>query len=399
MKLSTDTALVILGLGAFLLLQASWASGAEPFPSNVDEPQKYWAYVGTYTGGPGKSQGIYRFDFDAITGQLTGRALAAETKNPSFLAIHPSRRFLYAVGELDNFQGKTSGAVSAFSIDPKTGDLTLLNQQPSGGAGPCHLVVDKAGKHVLAANYSGGSVCVLPIAGDGKLGTASAFRQHHGAGINKQRQEGPHAHSVNLDAANRFAVVADLGLDKVMIYKYDAGKGTLTPNSPPATDIEPGSGPRHFAFHPDGHHAYAINELTSTVTAMDYDADKGTLKPMQTVSTLPQGFAGDTTCAEVQVHPSGKFLYGSNRGHNSIAIFTVDEKTGRLAPAGHQTQDIKIPRNFVIDPTGNFCLVANQDGNSIVVFRVDPKTGQLTPTGQKVEVPMPVCIKVMQIGK
>src|SRR5262249_21803935 len=269
-------------------------------------------YVGTYTE-PGKSEGIYRFDLDASTGELKNQALAGEVKNPSFLAIHPSRQFLYAVGELDKFQGKNSGAVSAFSIDPKTGDLKLLNQQPSGGAGPCHLVVDKAGKHVLAANYSGGSVCVLPITGDGKLGTATAFQQHHGSSVNKQRQEGPHGHSVNLDASNKFAVVADLGLDKLMIYQYDAHKGTLTPNHPPATDIDPGSGPRHFAFHPDGRHAYAINELASTVTALEYDPEHGTLKPIQTVSTLPAGYTGETTCAEVQVHPSGKFLYGSNR--------------------------------------------------------------------------------------
>jgi 6-phosphogluconolactonase len=397
MKPFINTCKFLLALGAILMLRVGFAAGDEPQASSLQRPQKYWAYVGTYTA-PGKSQGIYHFDFDAATGELKNRALAGEVKNPSFLAIHPSRKFLYAVGELDKFQGKAGGAVTAFSIDPKTGDLTLLNQQSSGGAGPCHLVVDKAGKHVLAANYSGGSVCVMPISGDGKLGTATDFQQHHGSSVNKQRQEGPHAHSVNLDAANHFAIVADLGLDKVLIYKYDADKGSLSPNDPPATEIEPGSGPRHFAFHPDGHHAYAINELTSTVTALDYDAEKGTLKPIQTVSTLPQGYSGDTTCAEVQVHPSGKFLYGSNRGHNSIASFTIDEKTGRLTPSGHQGQDIKTPRNFAIDPTGNFCLVANQDADSIVVFRINQETGQLTPTGHKVTVAMPVCIKFMPSG-
>jgi 6-phosphogluconolactonase len=325
--------------------------------------------------------------------------LAAETNNPSFLAIHPNHRFLYAVGELGRFQGKNSGAISSFAIDPQTGELTPLNQQPSGGAGPCHLVVDKLGQHVLAANYSGGSVCVLPIEAEGRLGTATAFQQHHGSSVNKQRQEGPHAHSINTDAANRYAFVADLGLDKIMIYKYDPNKGTLAINDPPATDISAGSGPRHFAFHPSGRHAYVINELASTVTVMDYDSERGVLKPIQTISTLPKGFTGDTTCAEVQVHPSGKFLYGSNRGHNSIAVFTIDAGSGRLTAAGHQSQHIKTPRNFGIDPTGNFLLVANQDSNSIVVFRIDLKTGELTPTGNKVEVPMPVCVKMMPTPK
>lgn len=374
-------------LGAVLMIGSSLA--------DTTNPQKYWVYVGTYTGDPSDGKGIYRFEFDAATGRLTQRALAAETKNPSFLAIHPNHRFLYAVGELDRFLGKNSGAISAFAIDPKTGDLTLLNQQPSSGAGPCHLVVDKQGKHVLAANYSGGSVCVLSIEADGRLSPATAFQQHHGSSVNKQRQEGPHAHSVNLDAANRFAFVADLGLDKIMIYQFDAEKGALTPNDPPATEIAAGSGPRHFAFHPNARHAYVINELASTVTVMDYDSEGGVLKPVQTISTLPKGFAGDSTCAEVQVHPSGKFLYGSNRGHNSIAVFTIEADSGRLTAAGHQSQDIKIPRNFAIDPTGNFLLAANQDSNSIVVFRINRKTGELTSNGSKADLPMPVCVKMM----
>jgi 6-phosphogluconolactonase len=380
-----------------LLVTIAIMSAAMSF-ADSDKPQKFWVFVGTYTGGPHNSKGLYRFDFDPATGQLTHRALAAETKNPSFLAIHPNHRFLYAVGELDSFQGKKSGAISAFAIDPKSGDLKLLNQQPSGGAGPCHLIVDKDGKHVLAANYSGGSVCVLPIDAEGRLGKATAFIQHHGAGVNKQRQEAPHAHSINLDAANCFAVVADLGLDKVMVYKYDADKGTLTANDPPAADITSGSGPRHFAFHPDGRHAYVINELTSTVTAMDYDPERGVLKPMQTISTLPGDFRGETTCAEVQVHPSGKFLYGSNRGHDSIAVFAIDPETGRLTAAGHQAQDIKTPRNFGIDPRGSHLLVANQNSNSIVVFRINAQTGELKPTGIRVEVPMPVCVKMMPAG-
>jgi 6-phosphogluconolactonase len=383
---------ILCSIGCVLIF--SFGSGF----ADEAKPQKYWLYVGTYTGGAANSKGIYRFDFDAGTGELTNRALAAETKNPSFLAIHPNHRFLFAVGEVDSYQGKSGGAISAFSIDSRTGDLKLLYQQSSGGPGPCHLIVDKAGRHVLAANYSGGSVCVLPIASDGRLQVATAFQQHHGSSVNKQRQEKPHAHSINLDAANRFAVVTDLGLDKLMIYKYDPDKGTLKANDPPATNIAPGSGPRHFVFHPDGRHAYVINELASTVTALEFESDKGILKPIQTTPTLPTDFQGDSTCAEVQVHPSGKFLYGSNRGHDSIAIFTIDAETGRMKPIGHQSEGIKTPRNFAIDPTGTFLLVANQDSNSIVVFRIDPKTGNLTPSGSKVEVPMPVCLKIMGIG-
>ena len=233
----------------------------------------------------------------------------------------------------------------------------------------------------------------------GRLGPASAFIQHHGASVNKQRQEGPHAHSINLDPANRFAVVADLGLDKIMVYQYDAARGTLKANDPPSTEISAGSGPRHFAFHPDGRHAYVINELASTITAMNYDQERGVLKPIQTVSTLPRGFSGENTTAEVQVHPSGKFLYGSNRGHNSIAVFAIDAESGRLTAAGHQGQDIKTPRNFGIDPTGKYLLVANQDSNGMVVFRVNAQTGELAPTGTKVEVPMPVCVKMLPAGQ
>jgi 6-phosphogluconolactonase len=351
--------------------------------------QKLWVYVGTYTKKG--SKGIYRFDLNPASGQLTARALAAQTTDPSFLAIHPNQRLLYAVGELD---GKT-GAISAFAIDAKTGDLTFLNRQSSGGNGPCHLVVDLQGKNVLAANYGGGSVCVLPIQNGGKLGEATAFVQHAGSSVNKERQREPHAHSINLDAANRYAFVADLGLDKVLVYRFDAGKGTLSQNDPPAADIAPGSGPRHFAFHPNGKTAYVISELKNTVTALSYDAEHGVLKTLQSISTLPKAFKGTSYTAEVQVHPSGKFLYGSNRGHNSITIFAIDQETGKLKFVGNQGSQIKTPRNFGIDPTGKYLLVANQDSNSIVVFRIDAETGKLAPTGTVVEVPMPVCVKMM----
>ena len=357
----------------------------------AEKPDKLWVYIGTYTGG--KSKGIYRCALDVATGKLSEPTLAAETVNPTFLAIHPSNHSLYAVGEIGNFGGEKSGAVNAFRLDPKSGALKPLNAKPSGGAGPCHVIVDRQGKNVLVANYGGGSASVLRIEADGRLGERTAFTQHDGKGSDPARQEAPHAHSINLDAANRFAVVADLGLDKVFVYRFDADKGSLEKNDPSFVALAPKSGPRHFAFHPNGRYAYVINEMANTVTAMKYDAEQGSLKKIQTISTLPEGYKGATWTAEVQVHPSGKFLYGSNRGHNSIAIFTIDEKTGKLTSAGRQAKGIKVPRNFGIDPTGQWMLVANQDGDSIVVFRIDPKTGALEATAEKVEVAKPVCVK------
>jgi 6-phosphogluconolactonase len=384
------------GLVVVLLVAASIGSGRGQPSRNTTQRRKLMVYVGTYTGT--KSQGIYVFEMDLTSGATTPARLAGEAVNPSFVAIHPSQRFLYAVGEVSDFAGKKSGGVSAFAIDASTGNLTLLNQQSSGGAGPCHLVVDKAGKNVLVANYGGGSVAVLPIQADGKLGEASCFIQHTGKSVNPRRQEAPHAHSINLDAANHFAFVADLGLDKVLVYRFDAAKGTLTPNDPPAASVAPGAGPRHFAFHPGGRYAYVINEMGNTVTAFNYDAQKGVLTEIQTLSTLPQGYTEVSHTAEVQVHPSGKFLYGSNRGHDSIAVYSIDQNTGRLTLVGISSTQGKTPRNFGIDPTGTFLLAANQDSDNIVVFRIDPQTGELKPTGQVVEVPRPVCVKFMTVG-
>jgi 6-phosphogluconolactonase len=338
-------------------------------------------------------------ELDPASGALTAPRLAAEAVNPSFLAFHPSHRFLYAVGEVEDFGGKKAGGVAAFAINPEDGTLTSLNGQSSRGAGPCHLSVDRQGKNVLVANYGGGSVAVLPIGEDGRLAEASTFIQHSGPVALAKRQGGPHAHSINLDAANRFAVAADLGLDKVFVYGFDPSRGTLTPNDPPAGQVKPGSGPRHFAFHPDGRHAYACEEITCEATAFDYDPEHGTLKVIQTVSTLPEGVKvtpRDST-AEVQVHPSGKFLYVSNRGPDSIAIFAIEPGTGRLKPLGHQPTGGKTPRNFGIDPTGHFLLAANQDSGNIVVFRIDPETGLLKPTGQSVDVPKPVCVKFLPV--
>jgi 6-phosphogluconolactonase len=371
-------------------------------PGRAAEPEKPAApptqakllpvYFGTYTGT--KSKGIYFAKLNLVTGELSTPVLAAETARPSFLALHPTRPLLYAVGEVSTFQNQKAGAVNAFSIDPATGMLALLNQQPSGGGGPCHLVVDRTGQHVLVANYGGGSVASLPIDKEGKLGPATSVIQHAGSSVNKARQNEPHAHSINLDAGNRFAVAADLGIDKLLVYRFDAAKGTLAANDPPFCEVSPGAGPRHFAFHPAGRFAYVINELHSTVTALAFDADRGALEPIQTLSTLPEGekVPGNST-AEVQVHPSGKFLYGSNRGHDSIAIFSVDAATGKLAHVGNEPTGGKTPRNFGIDPTGTFLLAANQNSDTVVVFRIDRQAGKLAQVGSPVEVPSPVCVK------
>ncbi|MES2792835.1 MAG: lactonase family protein [Planctomycetota bacterium] len=379
--------------------------GLSPLQSNAADPAaagneasgKQRIYIGTYTGDG--SQGIYQTTLDLKTGKLTPVELAAEVTSPSFLAIHPNNQLLYAVMEISDFQGKKAGGVGAFSIDPATGKLKLLNEQGSGGPGPCHIVVDKTGQFALVANYGGGSAGTLPIKTDGWLGELASFVQHKGSSTDKSRQSAPHGHSINLDPSNKFAFVADLGLDKVMIYHFDTKTGKLEPNQPASGDVEPGAGPRHFAFHPSGKFAYVINEMHCTVTAFAYDAEHGALKAIQTVTTLPNGFDGkDYSTAEVQVHPSGKFLYGSNRGHHSIAEFTIDTETGKLTPIGHQRENVKTPRNFGVDPTGQYVVVANQDGNSLVVFGVDPTTGKLKPTGNQVEVSRPVCVKFMPIA-
>ena len=369
------------------LSNAAAASGAQP--------DQYFVYAGTYTGP--KSKGIYVARFNGKTGELSPFELAAETVKPSFLAIHPNRRFLYSVGEIASFGRNKSGAICAFAIDHSTGKLALLNRETSGGPGPCHLVVDKTGKCVLAANYSGGSVAVLPIEADGRLGDVAAFIQHTGSSVHPRRQKGPHAHSINLDGANRFAFAADLGLDKVLVYRFDAEAGTLVANDPPSASVKPGAGPRHFAFHPSGRLAYVINELDSTVTAFAYDAERGALTERQSVPTLPADFGGNSTTAEVQVHPTGKFLYGSNRGHDSIVVFRIDEETGRLTYVEHEPSGGQTPRNFCIGPKGNYLFAANQASDNLVVFRIDGDTGRLSPTGQVLDVPACVCVKFLPL--
>ncbi len=350
-------------------------------------------YVGTYTRKD--SKGIYGFRLDLKSGALTPLGLVAESSNPSFLALHPSGETLFAANEISKFKDEKAGAVSAFSIDRDTGKLELINQQSSKGTGPCHLSVDATGKNVLVANYGGGNIACLPIGNGGKLSAASSFIQHEGSSVNKRRQAGPHAHSINLAPGNRFAVAADLGLDKVLVYDFDAGKGLLKAKN--FTAVAPGAGPRHFAFHPLGQYAYVINELHCTVTAFRFAAATGELTDFQTISTLDVAMQAGYSTAEVQVHPSGRFLYGSNRGHDSIAVFEISPTSGRLNRIQVEPTQGATPRNFGIDPTGNFLLAANQNSDNIVVFRINQQSGRLESTGQIVVAPSPVCIKFLKI--
>ncbi|MHC1764234.1 MAG: lactonase family protein [Verrucomicrobiia bacterium] len=344
-------------------------------------------YFGTYSSP--KSKGVYVSKLDKQSGRLTSPELAGEVASPSFLALHPSRPLLYAVNEAGRI-----GGVSAFSMDRASGKLTLLNQQSSGGGAPCHLNVDATGKFVLIANYTGGSCAVFPIEADGRLAPSSAFVQHRGSSVNPQRQSAPHAHGIYLDPQNQFAFVPDLGLDKVLIYKFDAARGLLEPNDPAFGEVPPGSGPRHLALHPNGKRAYVINEMLCTITVFACDLQRGSLAPGQTVSALRLGeiVKPNWSTAEIEVHPSGKFVYGSNRGHDTLAAFSIDPATGNLTLVQHVATG-KTPRGFGIDPSGRFLIVGGQDDDSVSVLRIDTETGRLSPTGQTVEVGKPVCVK------
>ena len=359
--------------------------------------KKYIFYVGTYTEEGSKSKGIYAYRYDANTAQITRLGLTAKTTNPSWVALNPNGRFLYAVNEIQNYKGSNSGGVSAFSIDPATGRLTFLNEVSSRGADPCYVTVDKTGKYVLVANYTGGSIAAFPIFADGKLGEASAFIQHTGHGPDAERQEGPHAHSIDLSPDNRMAFVDDLGLDELLIYKFDGAKGSLAASDPPFVKIDPGAGPRHYAPHPSGKFAYVIDELHSTVSVFSQDAGPPSLHPLQTISTLPKDFTGSNDDAEIRVHPSGRFLYASNRGHDSITVFAIDPVKGTLSPIEYTPTQGKTPRSFEIDPTGRLLFAENQKSDNIVIFRINTKTGRLTPTGQVLEVASPVCVKFLAV--
>ncbi len=352
-------------------------------------------YAGAYTGPNNK--GIHAYRFDESSGKLTDLGLAAESSNPSFLAVSSDHRFLYAVNENTMYDGQAAGSISAFSTgsgasNGTNGALKPINIVSSRGPGPCHIAFDHTGKWLFVANYNGGSVASFPVHDDGSLGEAAAFVQHSGSSVNPDRQAGPHAHSVSISPDNRFLLVNDLGLDHILIYHFDPENGSLTPSFPAFTQAAPGSGPRHLAFSPDGRFAYSINEIFSTVTAFKYNPANGFLSELQTLSTLPADFFETNYAAEIAVHPSGNFLYASNRGHDSIAIFRIDRSTGTLTAAGYVPTQGRTPRNFALDPSGKFLLVANQDSNNIVVFRIDPATGALTPSGETASLPSPASI-------
>ncbi|HXZ32068.1 MAG TPA: lactonase family protein [Terriglobales bacterium] len=364
---------------------------------------EYILFVGTYTEEGSKSKGIYAYNYDAKTGKVTPLGLAAETTNPSWVRISPNGRFLYAVNEIANYKGRKSGGLSAFSIDRDkdgrpTGKLTFLNEVPTQGADPCYVTVDRTGKYAMVANYTGGSLIVFRIHDDGSLGNPSAFMEHTGHGPNLQRQRSAHVHSADLSPDNRFAYVDDLGIDGLLVYQFDASKGVIAANSSNYATFDPGSGPRHFALHPSGKFAYVVSEMQGTVTAFSNDPATGTLQRLQTISTLPKDFKGEIEDAEVEIHPSGKFLYASNRGDgNSIAVFTIDAEKGTLTPVEYTPTGGKTPRTFEIDPTGTLLFAANQQSDNIVVFKIDKKKGRLTPTGQALDVASPTCVKFLKI--
>jgi 6-phosphogluconolactonase len=370
---------------------------ASPVFTTAEGPaqRKYLVYIGTYTDHG--SKGIYSYRFDSSTGKLASLGLAAETAEPSFLAIDSSGRFLYAVNETDSYNGQPSGGVSAFAIHFDTGKLSLLNQVSSHGGGPAHIILDRTGKYALVSNYGLGSVAVFPVLKDGRLGEATSFVQHKGSSVDPERQKEPHAHAIALSPDNRFAVVADLGLDQLLVYSFDAASGTLGAK-PEIVRSSPGAGPRHLVFSSDGRFLYVINEMQSTIVTYSYNAATGALYELQTISTLPKGFSGNNTAAEIEVDPSGRFLFASNRGDdNSVAVFAIDSHAGTLKHVENDPSGGKTPRNFAIDPTGSWLLVANQDSDKIVVFRIDRKTGELTRTGEVLQVPSPACVKFVPL--
>lgn len=386
MRISKRTFLTLFLLAAF-----AFPLNLARIEAKAAAAKSYLVYVGTYTTKTA-SKGIYAFRYDASSGKLTPIGVAAETQDPSWVAIHPNGKFLYAVNEA----GKNS-MISAFSLDARSGKLRLLNQLPALGEDPCYLSFDRTGKYVFVANYTSGNVVVFPIGSDGKLGPATANVRDDGKlGPNRERQEGPHAHWIEASAGNRYAYVSDLGLDKVLVYKFDAPTGKLANPGANQSDafsatLQPGSGPRHVAFSRNGNFMYVLSELQSTVTVFANDA-REKYRSVQTIPALPKDFSGRNDAAEIAIHPSGKFLYTSNRGHESIALFRIDPGTGKLTTAGDFSIQGKEPRHFAIDPSGHFLLAEDQLSDKIVTFRIDQKTGALTPTGDSLEVPSPVCL-------
>ena len=357
-------------------------------------PEKFLLFVGTYKDHGGK--GIYADRFDAVAGQLAPLGLAVESAEPSFLAIAKSGKFLYAVNEIVNYNGQPAGAVSAFAVQRESGKLSLLNQVSSRDEGPAHITLDRSGNYALVSNYERGSVAVFPVLPDGRLGESSAFVRHTGSSLNLERQSGPHAHAIAVSPDNRFVVVADLGLDQLLVYRFDAVHGSLG-SEPQIVKTAPGAGPRHLVFDANGRFLYLVTEMASTVVTYSYDAPTGQLHQLQTVSLLPQGYSGRTEAAEIEIHPSGKFLFASNRGPDNITVFAIDPKQGTLTLVETVSTRGRTPRHFALDPTGSWLLAANQDSDEIVVFHLNPDTGHLVPTGQVLQVPSPACIRFVSI--
>jgi 6-phosphogluconolactonase len=352
-------------------------------------------FFGTHAVGPGRGLSVAHFDSD--TGVLTKPQLVVEAAAPAFFVIHPDGRHLYACNSNDFARGFTGETISAFSIDPQTGRLTLINQQSSGGADPSYVTLDATNRYLLIANYKGGSIAVIRLNPDGSLGERTATIQHHGSSIDPKRQTQPYAHSIRIDPTNRFALVADLGLDKLFVYRFNARDGSLQPNDPPFATVTPGAGPRHLAFDPKGRYVYLINEMASTIVTFAWDSKKGALTQRQTLSTLPAGFQGASQCAEILVHPNGKYLYGSNRGHDSLAVFAIDGRTGQLRLIEHVATQGRTPRNFAFDPSQQWIIVTNHGSDNAMVFRVDGKTGRLTPHGQPVDIVYPFGIGFLRV--
>jgi len=368
----------------FLLIQACSS------PKN-----EFLVYMGTYTGHG--SDGIYAYRFNPVKGDLTPIGLVAKTDNPSFIAIDSAGQFLYAVNELDSFQNQPAGAVSVFAIDRKSGQLKLLQQISSLGAAPAHLSLDKSGRYLLVANYNGGNAAVFPIGADGQLGPHTSLIQDSGSSVNPYRQSGPHAHFIQATNDNKFVLVADLGIDKIIINRFDATTGSLTPADSAFARLAPGSGPRHIAFTPSGKFVYVLNELTSTITVFSYQSETGAMQSKQTLSTLPANFSGNNSGAEIVADARGKFLYVSNRGDNSIALFSINSNDGSLQPVEWTSSGGKTPRNFEIDPTGNWLFAANQNSDNIVLFKIDEASGRLSQYSDSTKVVSPVCLRFLSL--
>jgi 6-phosphogluconolactonase len=350
-----------------------------------------FVYFGSHGKGP--NCGFSRAHFDTDTGKLTTPVFLQEAVAPAYFIIGPDHQHLYTCNSAPG------SSLSAYAIDPATAKLTFLNKKPSGGGDPSYISLDATGRYVMVANYEGGSICVYALLPDGSIGERTAFVQDNGTSVNPVRQSHAHAHLIRVDPSNRFVLVADLGLDKLFVYRFDPKTGVLQPNDPPFANVAPGSGPRHIVFHPNGRIAYLINEMGSTIVRFGWDSNCGVLIQHETVSTLPKDFTGTSTGAEILVHPSGKFVYATNRGHNSVAVFSVGEEKGRLTLIQNISTQGKTPRNCEFDPTGRWLLVSNQDSDNTVVFRIDPNTGRLTQVGEPVKVPSPFCERFLSVEK